>query len=411
MTLRLPTVPPGRLVGLDVARCLALVGMIATHTLVSTAPDGGVSTVQAIAGGRASALFAVLAGVSTALMTGRSRPLSGRPLRAAAAGLAARAGFVAAIGLLLGGLDTTVAVILTSYGVLFCLGLPFLGLRARTLAGLALVWAVLAPVLSQLLRPLLPPRGYDSPSLAGLADLPRLLGELLLTGYYPAVVWLAYLLAGMALGRLELRRTGTAVGLLLAGAGTAALAWAVSSVLLEGAGVRAELARTFTGPAEPGGLADTLEHGLYGSTPTGSWWWLAVHAPHSGTPFDLLHTGGCAVAAIGACLLLARLAPATLAVVFGAGTMTLTTYSLHVVLRTPWAWPDDDAATFARHVLLVLAIGAAFRLLGRSGPLERVAALLAGSVRRSVLGPQPDGIPVGAPERGVEPGVDRGVDR
>jgi len=163
----------------------------------------------------------------------------------------------------------------------------------------------------------------------------------------------------------------------------------VSGFLAGREGVREVLARTFTGPGEPGGLADTLEHGTYGTTPTGSWWWLTVHAPHSGTPFDLLHTGGSALAVIGLCLLVARLAPRTFAVVFGAGAMTLTLYSLHVVLRIPQAWPDDDVETFARHVLLVLAIGAAYRLARRSGPVERLIALVSNSFRRTVTGPAP----------------------
>ena len=55
------------------ARCLALLGMMATHVLRETDPDGTISFSQALAGGRASALFAVLAGVSLALMTGRTR--------------------------------------------------------------------------------------------------------------------------------------------------------------------------------------------------------------------------------------------------------------------------------------------------------------------------------------------------
>ena len=59
----------GRLVGLDVARCLALLGMVATHVLDERTPAGDLTTAQWLAGGRASALFAVLAGVSLALMT------------------------------------------------------------------------------------------------------------------------------------------------------------------------------------------------------------------------------------------------------------------------------------------------------------------------------------------------------
>ena len=45
-----------------------------------------------------------------------------------------------------------------------------------------------------------------------------------------------------------------------------------------------------------------------GTTPTnGSWEWLLVDAPHSGTPFDLAHTIGTALAVIGLCLLLRNL--------------------------------------------------------------------------------------------------------
>ncbi len=378
-----PLVPPGRLVGLDVARCLALLGMIATHALVTRAPDGGVTVVQAVAGGRSSALFAVLAGVSLSLMSGGTTPLRGLPLSGARAALAVRAVLIAVIGLLLGSLDTTIAVILTSYGLLFLLGLPFLRLGAPSLAAAALVWAALAPVLSHLLRPLLPEPSYASPTLEGLGAPLHLGSELLFTGYYPAFVWLAYLLAGMALGRLVLTRGRVALAVGAVGAVLATAAWTASAALLATDGVTTSLAGTLTGPQEPGGLADALEHGTYGVTPTGSWWWLAVHAPHSGTPFDLLHTTGTALAVIAGCLLVARLAPRSFAVVFGAGAMTLTLYSLHVVLRIPPAWPEDDVATFARHVTLVLVVGALYRLARRRGPLERLVGVLTDPLRRA----------------------------
>ncbi|HET6703799.1 heparan-alpha-glucosaminide N-acetyltransferase domain-containing protein, partial [Amycolatopsis sp.] len=106
-----PIVPAGRVVGLDVARCLALIGMIATHALVAVDEDG-VTFVQQLAGGRASALFAVLAGVSLALMTGGSSPVRGREREAAAGGLVVRALIVAGIGMALGGLGSGIAIIL-----------------------------------------------------------------------------------------------------------------------------------------------------------------------------------------------------------------------------------------------------------------------------------------------------------
>ncbi len=380
-------VPPGRVVGLDVARCLALVGMIATHALVSSTPDGGVTLVQQIAGGRASALFAVLAGVSLALMTGGRSPLTGRARLGGAAGLVVRAAIVFVIGLFLGSLDTTIAVILSYYGLLFLLGTAFIGFGARSLALLAAAWCVLAPALSHVLRADLPPTSYASPSLAGLfSDPSGLLTELLFTGYYPAVPWLTYLLAGMAVGRLDLRRAGTAIRLVALGAVLAVAAPLVSGALTDRPGVRAILRGSLDAIPHEGGLADTLEHGLYGVTPTQSWWWLATGAPHSATPFDLAATGGAALLVIGACLMLTRLLPSVWAVLFGAGTMTLSLYSLHVVLRTPSFWPEDNVATFTLHVATVLVIGAIFRLLGRSGPLEQATAVAAGAMRRRVAG-------------------------
>jgi uncharacterized membrane protein len=361
----------GRLVGLDVARCLALLGMVATHVLDARTPDGELATAQWLAGGRASALFAVLAGVSLALMT--REPLRGRPLALRSLGIAGRAVLIAALGLLLGGLDSGVAVILTYYGVLFVVGLPFTLLRVRTLVPLTVAWVVVAPVVSHLVRPDLPERGFESPSFAQLADPGQLASELLLTGYYPVVPWLAYLLAGIALGRLDLRDTSLLGAVALGGLGTAVLATRVS--------------RTLVDPA----VASENATGMFGTTPAdGDWDWLLVVAPHSATPFDLAQTIGSAVLVICGCLLLERLLPraatAVLGVVLGAGAATLTLYSLHVVMLTPEVWPEEEPSAYASHVVVLLVLGAVLRLLGRRGPLEAVAGLPVRLARSAATG-------------------------
>ena len=66
----------GRLYGIDAARGLALLGMMATHllpTFESTA-ELAPTWVGLTFSGRASALFAVLAGVGLALSTGSTGP-------------------------------------------------------------------------------------------------------------------------------------------------------------------------------------------------------------------------------------------------------------------------------------------------------------------------------------------------
>jgi len=55
--------------------------------------------------------------------------------------------------------------------------------------------------------------------------------------------------------------------------------------------------------------------------------------------------------------------------------MTLTLYSLHVVMRTPGVWPAEEPSAYLSHVVVLLAIGAAFVLVGRRGPLEAIAGL------------------------------------
>jgi uncharacterized membrane protein len=383
----------GRVVGLDVARCLALLGMVATHVLLDRGVDGDVSAAQWLAGGRASALFAVLAGASLALMTGGRRAVAGRELTGRRAGLVVRALLIALLGLALGELESGLAVILTYYGVLFLLGLPFLGLRARTLLVLAAVWAVLAPVLSQLLRPHLPERGFASPSFHQLAEPGHLVSELLLTGYYPCVPWLTFLLVGLAVGRMDLRRGAVqaslaGVGLVLAVAATLVSHWltardAVAQALLADAapGIR-------TGPE----LLDSIATGMYGNTPTGgSWAWLLVVASHSSTPFDLAQTTGSALLVIGLCVGIVGLWGSTVergfAVFFGAGTMTLSLYSLHAVARTDAVWPPETPESFRWHVLVLLAIGAVVVAMRRRGPLETVvrgcAEAAAASLRRT----------------------------
>ena len=374
-----------RVVGVDVARCVALLGMMATHVLDSRDPDGTLSASQWLAGGRASAFFAVLAGVSLAMVTGRTTPVRGDERAARSAGILVRALLIGIIGLGLGTLDSDLAIILTYYAVLFIFAIPFLGLRAPVLFALAAGWIVAAPIASHLVRPSLPEEGYASPAFDQLGETGRLLAELTLTGYYPAVPWLAYVLVGLGLGRLDLsdrRVQGWMIGL---GAYLAVAATVVSRALTERASVQEALVSDppFAGPFEQ--LFDQIAEGTFGTTPTGgAWQWLLVVAPHSGTPFDLAQTIGSALLVLGCCLVVVDLLPDVGArvamLLFGAGTMTLTLYSLHVVMYTPLLPPAEEPQTFRWHVLVVLTIGLTAVAAGMRGPLEKSVAVVAGVV-------------------------------
>jgi uncharacterized membrane protein len=357
-----------RLVGLDVARALALLGMVATHVLAPADPSGEISWTQDLAGGRASALFAVLAGVSLALLSGRQTPPTGRARWVAMRALAVRALLIAAIGLTIGMLDSGLAVILTYYGVMFLLALPFIGLRARSLAVLSAVWLVVVPLLSHLVRDSLPAARGDNPTWGQLSDPVPMLWELLLTGYYPALPWLAYVFAGMAVGRSDLARRSVQAGLLVGG-----VVLAVGTTWLSD--------RLVAGRLSPG-VVEEAGFGMYGTTPAGGRAdYLLLVAPHSATPFDLAQTIGSSLAVIGGCLLLvSALQPPGvrfMAVLFGAGTMTLTLYSVHVWMRTDGVWPPEEEWAMFWYVLILGGVGAIFAAARVRGPLEALVARIA----------------------------------
>jgi hypothetical protein len=296
---------------------------------------------------------------------------------------------IALIGLVLGGFESHVAVILTYYGVLFVLALPFLGLGTRALARLAVGWAIVVPIISHVLRPHLPAPTYEVPSVEQLVNRPlNMLAELTFTGYYPTVPWMAYILAGLAVGRLALNSSRVAGLLTAIGGGLAVTAWALGWGLVHG-GAHPTLVQTFPPTAVEarfGGVDLALVHGFYGTTPTTSWWWLTIAAPHSTTPLDLLHTIGTSLLVLGLALLAGRLAPRALGFFFAAGTMTLTLYSLHVLALAGEIGPDRGPQLYAWHVAGALVIGMLWRSFVGQGPLEWFTASFSRLGSQAVLG-------------------------
>jgi uncharacterized membrane protein len=370
-----------RLRGVDATRGMALVGMMAVHVLPAADPDGTTSLAYLTTSGRASATFALLAGVGLALASGGPRVPTGRAWAGVAVATVVRGLLIGLVGLAVATADTGIAIVLTYYGALFLLAPPLLGLRPAATAAVAAVVALLGPAVSLVVRSGLPDPSGANPTLLRLLTEPgQVVTELLLTGYYPASAWLAYLAAGLAVGRLALDRLAVQVGLLAGGAALAVTATAVSTVLLGPlAGRSALLAATpGLGAAE---LDTALDQGLFGVTPTTTWWWLAVDAPHSSTPPDLLATTGSALALLGALLLLARVARPLLLPVAAAGSMTLTLYSAHVALVASGLLPADPEASWLLQVVLALTFATAWLHLARRGPLETLVARAAGRAR------------------------------
>lgn len=362
-----PAPGPERVIAVDVARGLAVLGMFTAHIL----PAGELlwdepATWRHLVDGRSAILFVLLAGFSLGVIAGRPVPKQGEALAAARVRVLARAVLIALIGGILIALPTQVAGILLSYALLFVLALPFLGWRARDLLMLAAAIALLGPVVVAALR-----AAVTSSALWQTALLDLLIGP-----YYPVLIWAAFLLAGLGIARLDLGRLRVQLGLLAVAVPVSALGYLGPVLLPLGLGPAAGY-----GP-------DTDEAGTGVVAPLETWL-LAfagdpvladTAAPHSSTTWEVLGSGGFAVALLALLLLAGSRLRQVLYPVWALGTMPLTAYSLHVVAFAVlgwtglYSWFDPGGEPL---LVLLCFFGAALvaaplwvALLGR-GPLER----------------------------------------
>jgi uncharacterized membrane protein YeiB len=356
----------GRIAGLDVARGLAVLGMFGAHLRIGDELTADPSSWAAVVEGRSSILFATLAGISIALLSGRTRSADGIDLVRARLRIAVRAAWIFAIGGVLEWLDTFVAIILGVYGVLFVLALPFLRWSSRRLLMAAAVIAVAGPPLNALLGQVLSSGGAEGHYFA----------RLMVTGPYPAMLWGAFVLVGLAVGRLDLGAAAVRVRLAVAGAGAALVGygggWLTTRTPADGVPSR--------GPETGFGF------------PVGEWRaaWLTGAEPHSGTTFELVGSTGFAVLVVAGCLVVADRLPVLTAPLGAVGALALSVYSAHIVVL--WALlAVDPLATEGVDVWLLFVTGALVAAtvwrarLGR-GPLER---LLTWSSRRAAAVPNP----------------------
>ncbi len=343
-----------RIAGIDMARALAILGMVMVHFGPFSPDTSTVSgQVYRLSYGRASVLFVLLAGVGVSLLF-RARPPADARVQ-----IAWRALVFFPLGVLLQSLPTPVAVILQFYALYYLLGGLVATLSTRALAALTLVWTVLGPVAFLTLQdPALAGRGTAST----LSDPTTVVADLLLTGFYPLVTWAPPLLVGLLVGRADLRDRVTCWILTLGGTGIAVAAYGGS-----------ELVRA----AAP-------------ATVAGSSWLLAVG--HTGAPLNVLGATGIAVAVLGLCLLLAAAAPRPTWPLVAVGQMALTVYVGHLlVMAVVPTWLEArgsvDAAwvSVARFYVVTTVVCLAWRARFARGPLEALLGLPFS--RRRVAGP------------------------
>jgi uncharacterized membrane protein YeiB len=208
--------------------------------------------------------------------------------------------------------------------------------------------------------------------------------HLSLTGFYPVVVYLAYLCAGLAIGRLDLRSRLVAGWLLVSGIALAITARVVSWVLLHPFGGLDRLVAARDADESAAEAAATL---LWEPDQGSSWWYLALSSPHAHTPLDMAHVIGSGMAVVGAAILLTGV-PAVRRLLMpleAAGSMTLTLYTAHVLVLESGLF--EDWAT-AQYLLLVggsLVFAVLWRRRHAQGPLEKLVATPSTRARQAVL--------------------------
>ncbi|PSK98950.1 putative membrane protein YeiB [Murinocardiopsis flavida] len=375
--------------GIDVARGIAVLGMFVVHVGVGWEAADGSNALYPVVSGRSAALFALLAGVSIALLSGGSAPKQGKDMGVALWRVVIRGLIMLPLGTALTMLGTGVSVILAYYALFFVLAAPLLWERWKIVAGTAAVLAFAGPVVSFWLRGLATGRGSLAGPVRAVDAYDPLVGwsgegvvDFLLTGAYPALTWMPFVLAGLAIGRLDLRAVRVRWALVGVGAVLAAAAYGAAWVALSVGGVRERLAGSFTGGIVERyggqGLDETLSRGLPGTLPVNDWAWLVTAAPHGGSPLEIVGAGGVAMVVLGVCLLVADRLWVVLYPLAAVGALALTTYVGHVVLI--WAaergvfegtvlwWLTSDLAVSVLVGSLVFAT--VWRLLVRRGPLE-----------------------------------------
>lgn len=288
---------PRRVAGVDLARGLAVLGMFAAHLLVIAPFEwADPATWVDIVNGRSSVLFATLAGVSIALVTGGAKPFAGSNLSLARRRMAVRAVLIWVLGVALIALSVPVYVILPAYAVLFLIVLPLLRLPPTWLFALAAALAVTMPFLQFVVQGL----AFWQTSLGWLVDAA-------IGGHYPFLVWSVFVVTGLGIARMPFTATDIAGALVAAGVGLMALGYGFAVAM-------APIAAN-----SPGSVLAFVTNG----------------DPHSSGISEVIGTGGFAVAMIGLCVLLTK-TPLTwvLLPLRAVGSMALTAYAGQLIV---WA--------------------------------------------------------------------------
>ncbi|WP_405546791.1 DUF418 domain-containing protein [Streptomyces phaeochromogenes] len=368
----------GRLIGIDLARGLAVFGMYAAHVGPDPSAGGPLGFVLELARGRSSALFALLAGFSLVLITGRPHPRTGRAGRQAVGRILIRSVVLVVLGFALTALDTDVDVILAFYGLTFLAVLPLYRLRVRTLAFIGAACALVMPQLLYVIRQSIDNGDWADTvirwdPLARISDTDGLV-ELLFTGEYPVLTWMPFMIVGMVVARLDLGRAKVRARLALAGGGLAVIGYGGSWLALRLVpNAHATVAAATDGDsAASAWWSDTVGY-LTDGTPAA---WLLVAAPHSQTTFSILGNTGVALLVVAACVAVTARMPRVTRLatpVAAVGMISLTAYVLHILAIYVVGMEEETVPALVALLAFIataMLLATAWTRRFRRGPLE-----------------------------------------
>jgi uncharacterized protein len=386
--------PAGRISGLDLARGLAVTGMFAAHVLILGDFDwSDPITWGGVVDGRSAATFALLAGVSIAIISGGDRPVNSVALTQARVRIFVRAALIFLIGGVLDALGTNVYIILQYYAVMFVLALPVLRWRSRSLFLLAGMLAVVSPIAQLVL----------SRVLTGVGLFETAPFTLLVTGAYPAIVWFVFVLVGIGIGRLDLRRRDIHLKILGVGVILAVIGYTAGS--LAATLPQASLEQL---PEER-----VTAESLFDLTS------LLTALPHTGTPFELVGATGFALALVALCLIalrpgVGRVLRTVLFPLTATGSMALSAYSVQILALAVigdgyWVTGSDNAGLYLTLTLSIVLGCTLWSLFVGRGPLERLLTITSRNASVMVTRSQgnspdePDATPEATPDRAARP--------
>lgn len=339
-----------RIAGIDMARGIAMAGMVVVHFVAWREGEGAPFTAAELLNGRAMPLFMLLGGIGVTFMTRRSAT----PTR----NLLIRAAMLMVMGLVLTEYVDRLAIVLQAYALFFALAVVLWRLPSKVLLAMVPIVVAIGSFTYQTVgRP------------AALTPFDTLftgqgIESLIFDGFYPLFPVGAFFIFGIWLGRLDLGSDRIASILLSVGVTLGIGIRVVSDWFVSTFGLQVD----FGGRAGDGNFHLTR---------------LLDAEGHSSMPAWTLSALGTSAAVLGLSLLIARRFPKMVRPLVVVGSMSLTFYVFQAWVTNLVPSTRETGVFlewgFAIGVYVVFTLFALVWVMKfRTGPLERVLRLGSG---------------------------------